>query len=122
MFKTAFTQETCKNFKTSGLPEAFDWLNLSLDIAKSLKEGDFSIPPDLQSKLRAPSILAQKLETWLIRSEDDIPTEVFLEKFNTYCLPDWDHYTHIRFAYLILVKHGRQEGNEIFLIYIEASY
>ena len=97
------------------MPEAFDWLNTSLDIAKSLKKGGLATPenPDLQAKLRAPNILAQKLESWLTRNENDIPIEEFLEKFKSYSLPDWDHYTHIRFAYLILVKHGRQEGNKI---------
>lgn len=115
VFKTSFTEETCKNFKSSGIPEAFDWLNTSLDIAKSLKKGGPAVPesPDLQAKLRAPNVLAQKLESWLTRTENDTSADAFLEQFKSYGLTDWDHYTHIRYAYLILVKHGRREGNGI---------
>jgi len=61
----------------------------------------------------APNVLAQKLESWLTRTENDTPPDDFLEKFKSYSLPEWDHYTHIRFAYLILVRHGRREGKDI---------
>jgi len=115
LFKVSFTKESRKNFRSSGIPGAFDWLNVTLDIAKSLKKGGPAIPqkPGLQANLRAPNVLSQKLESWLTRNENDMPTEEFLEKFKSYNLPDWDHYTHVRIAYLILVKHGRQEGNEM---------
>jgi len=116
VFKTSFTEGVCRDFRSSGVPEAFDWLSVSFDIAKSLKKGGPAIPENhyLQNRLRAPNVLAQKLESWLTRNENEIASEEFLEKFKSYMLTDWDHYTHIRFAYFILVKHGRQEGNDIF--------
>jgi len=49
------------------------------------------------------------------RTETDIPAEEFLRRFEAYDLPDWDHYTHIRIAYLMLEKYGRREG--IYIIY-----
>ncbi len=111
----ALTEESCKHFRSSGLPEAFDWLQAALDISKSINEG--KTPSSENSNLnpqfnqRAPNILANKLESWLTRSENDISADEFLEKFTAYNLPDWDHYTHIRLAYLILTKYGRQEGS-----------
>jgi len=59
---------------------------------------------------RSPSALSQKLDLWVARTETDIPAEEFLKRFEAYDLPDWDHYTHIRIAYLMLERYGRREG------------
>ena len=115
----AFTEETCKDFKASGLSEAFDWLNLALEITKSIKESKPAPAPAPQppANPRAPNILAHRLESWLVRSEKDISSEEFLDKFKTFSLSDWDHYTHIRLAYLILTRYGRKEGKKIFIFF-----
>lgn len=114
----------------TGLIEAFDWLSLAIEIAKTAKKGPGSQPPVVapQSEKsgpsstsdkpnpvatpRDPSVLAKRLGEWLQRTESDSPPEEFIQQFNEYRLPSWDHYTHIRLAYLILIAHGRQKGEK----------
>jgi len=110
-FKVALTEEAWHS-RSCGIPEAFDWLHFALDISKSINQGKtlLSESSNPQFNQRAPNILANQLESWLTRSENDISADEFLERFTSYNLPDWDHYTHIRLAYLILTKYGRQEG------------
>jgi hypothetical protein len=59
---------------------------------------------------RSPDLLAKRLESWVERAENDIDADEFLKHFHGYELPSWDHYTHIRIAYIILGKYGRQKG------------
>jgi hypothetical protein len=110
VFRTALTD---KGLETTGLPEAFDWLNLALEIAKS---GQSTIPKDLELAApnpRAQSTLSEKLESWLSKIENDFEPEEFLTKFRSFTLPSWDHYTHIRIAYVMLTKYGRKEGKDL---------
>jgi hypothetical protein len=53
----------------------------------------------------------QLLREWLER--EDAPDDVFLQEFNTYTLDKWDHYTHLRVAWLLLTRHGRQQGMDL---------
>jgi len=113
VFRTALTE---KGLETTGLPEAFGWLNLALEIAKS---GQSIIPKDLELAApnpRAQSTLSEKLESWLSRIENDLEPEEFLTKFRSFTLPSWDHYTHIRIAYVMLTKYGRKEGNVLTIL------
>ncbi|KAF6765434.1 ADP-ribosylation factor [Ephemerocybe angulata] len=102
----------------TGLQEAFDWLALALDIAKTTKKGSGPAPvvqsgtSTSRPNLREPSLLAKKLEEWLHRTESDSSPEDFIVQFTTYTLPTWDHYTHIRLAFLILAADGRQKGKD----------
>jgi len=128
VFRTSLVQSPAP-----GLPEAFDWLVLALDIAAgAVKKGAVAAAAGLVEKAdstkastkveslnpRDPDRLAQQLRSWLERTDRDIPAEEFIAKFNAYDLPDWDHYTHIRIAYLLLAGHGRQKGtwSDIFSI------
>lgn len=52
--------------------------------------------------------LETQLEEWLARPDE--PDEVFLSQLADYTLDSWDHYTHLRIAYIMLRKHGRREG------------
>ncbi|KAJ2915286.1 hypothetical protein MD484_g5142, partial [Candolleomyces efflorescens] len=109
----------------TGLTEAFDWLSLAIEIAKTAKKGQvpaISSSPEKSvttggsntvTNPRDPSILAKKLGEWLQRTESDSLPEEFIHQFNEFKLPSWDHYTHIRLAYLILVAHGRQKGKDL---------
>ena len=45
---------------------------------------------------------------WLRR--DDEPDDVFLGALRDYSLDSWDHYTHLRLAWILLGRHGRKEG------------
>jgi len=118
IFRTALTD---KGLETTGLPEAFDWLNLALEIAKSGRASS-AIPKGLQEPAppnpREQSILSEKLESWLTRIETDLEADEFLTKFRSFTLPAWDHYTHIRIAYVMLTKFGRKEGKDIYLLII----
>lgn len=48
------------------------------------------------------------LVEWLQRVDDD--DDVFLQKLEDATLELWDHYTHLRIAYLNLSRHGRRVG------------
>lgn len=113
----------------SGIPQAFDWLSLAIEISREQEKKGKQVPlPPIeehkeikeeklphQTSVRTPGNLAPKLDSWLARLQDDpLSPEEFLQKFNDVALPDWDHYTHIRLAYLILKLHGRQRGKPCF--------
>lgn len=105
VFKTSLT----KPIAEGGLPEAFDWLLFALEhsSAASIQRLAASkiIPAPTPSDVRY-----EKLDTWLNRAETDSSPEEFLSQFHGIKLPAWDHYTHIRIAFLILTTHGRQKG------------
>ena len=80
------TQLTCEDLSVSGLPQAFDWLNTAFEIVKASESTGQSIavlneaaatassekvaPTPTLDTPRAPNMLAQKLESWLVRSEN----------------------------------------------------
>jgi hypothetical protein len=64
---------------------------------------------------RDPVMLAQRLDEWVERAGKDSVPEEFLAQFHNYSLPSWDHYTHIRIAYIILTKYGRSKGQQSFI-------
>ncbi|KDR67804.1 hypothetical protein GALMADRAFT_216186 [Galerina marginata CBS 339.88] len=111
VFKTSMTGNTLVG---TGLPEAFDWLQLALEISKSGKNPSLlkAVEPRMPNP-RSQSTLAEKLESWLTRTETDSPPDELMARFNACRLPDWDHYTHIRIAYVILTKYGRKEGKDL---------
>lgn len=46
---------------------------------------------------------------------DELSDDEFLERFGSATLPDWSHKTHLRIAFLFLIRYGRQKGkNRIF--------
>lgn len=95
------------------LPDAFGWLLMALE---SVRKGN--APSSQISKLvpaRTTSVLEERLPSWLLRAEGDSSAAEFLRQFETINLPAWDHYTHIRIAYLMLTQYGRQKGENGFL-------
>lgn len=95
--------------RDSGLLVAFDWFHFALDNASSGNP----IPqplPQVMPDSRSSSHLTEKLNSWLARAETDTDPKVFIDQFHAIDLPDWDHYTHIRIAYLLLTMYGRREG------------
>ncbi|KAJ7318115.1 ADP-ribosylation factor [Mycena albidolilacea] len=92
------------------LPDAFGWLLMALE---SVRKGN--APPSQISKLvpaRTMHVLEERLPSWLLRAEGDSSAAEFLRQFETINLPAWDHYTHIRIAYLMLTQYGRQKGKD----------
>ncbi|KAF2444626.1 P-loop containing nucleoside triphosphate hydrolase protein [Karstenula rhodostoma CBS 690.94] len=114
---------------SSGLTEAFAWLS---DALPSTSDAAPPTPSEAEkttannlAALRSPSALSTTLESWLARAEKDIPPETLLERFYALDLDSWDHYTHLRLAYILLLTHGRREGKDkiftTFKTYIDNS-
>ncbi|KAK6992851.1 ADP-ribosylation factor [Favolaschia claudopus] len=102
------------------IPDAFGWLLMALESARkgtALPSTPAPAPKVLSA--RDPSVLDDRLSSWLARSESDTSPEEFLRQFETINLPAWDHYTHIRIAYLNLTIHGRQKGKDLIFEGIE---
>jgi len=112
-FETSF-QIDCHS-TSSGLAEAFSWLGEAIsaedETTKNAKPHTLETAQDLLADMRSPAALSAKLETWLARAEADLATgEELLQQFYAHDLPSWDHYTHLRLAYILLLKHGRRVG------------
>ncbi len=43
----------------------------------------------------------------------DESDRTFLAELADYTLDNWDHYTHLRIAFVLLQKHGRREGMKL---------
>ncbi|KAJ7026146.1 ADP-ribosylation factor [Mycena alexandri] len=83
------------------IPDAF---------ASKTKPTPLEVPkPVIGRKL---SNVEERLPEWLARAENDSPAADFLQQFEAITLPAWDHYTHIRIAYLLLTQFGRQKGKD----------
>ncbi|KAJ7471321.1 ADP-ribosylation factor [Mycena galericulata] len=92
------------------LPDAFGWLLMALESgaqAQPLGTSSEAVNP------RASSALEERLPSWLARAEGDSSPAEFLRQFEMIHLPSLDHYTHIRIAYLLLSKFGRQKGKDM---------
>ncbi|KAG6842905.1 hypothetical protein H0H93_002907, partial [Arthromyces matolae] len=100
IFGTSLTSPMDK----TGLPEAFGWLSYALENAAAGRKTapvQPTIPPQ-----RDPSRLAEKVESWVTRSETDDDSDQTISQFHSLSLPAWDHYTHIRIAFLLLTTYG----------------
>jgi len=89
-----------------GLLEGFGWL------VSSLTKKPFVPPlPPAAPELTEKDKLELQLEEWLNREDD--PDEEFLSKLRDFTLDSWDHYTHLRIAFILLNKHGRRDGMKL---------
>ncbi|KAJ7250600.1 ADP-ribosylation factor [Mycena rebaudengoi] len=118
----SFTVGTSLNqsLTEGALPEAFGWLLTALENPQSLPASGTSLtststskPVTVNATNPTATALEEKLSAWLRRTEADSPPEEFLRQFAETQLPAWDHYTHIRIAYLLLTKFGRQKGKDM---------
>ncbi|KAJ6591376.1 ADP-ribosylation factor family-domain-containing protein [Mycena sp. CBHHK59/15] len=97
------------------LADAFGWLRGAMERARK------GVPRQIASTAM-PDPHARTggtLEEWLQRAEADVAGDEFLRQFEALSLPAWDHYTHVRIAYLLLVRHGRQKGKDMIFAGIE---
>ncbi|KAG6840114.1 hypothetical protein C0991_008904 [Blastosporella zonata] len=105
------TTLTTGSMDKSGLPEAFEWLRYALDNASAGRK-----TPGVQATLPDPreaSLLKGKIESWVARAETENSPNQFISQFHSLSLPAWDHYTHIRIAFLLLTTYGRQKGKDM---------
>ncbi|KAJ7061990.1 ADP-ribosylation factor [Mycena amicta] len=91
------------------LVDAFAWLQNALTASVAGKSDATVRPKTTTQPAPEPS---SAMETWLARADNDSPDDVFLHQFDTLSLSAWDHYTHIRIAFVLLKKFGRQEGKD----------
>jgi hypothetical protein len=113
-YATALSGRTASIFKTSltqnvGLPDAFEWLLFALQNS-SAGNVTRSLNPQPTLDPRSSSILEEKFNSWLGRVDDDSDPQEFLTQFHSLSLPAWDHYTHIRIAFILLTTYGRHKG------------
>ncbi|KAJ7763158.1 ADP-ribosylation factor [Mycena maculata] len=99
-------------------PEAFGWLLAQIEKIKSGQPAQSAPAPALPDP-RSPAALQTKLDEWFMRAESDSSPEKFVRQFETLSLPAWDHYTHVRIAYLLLTIYGRQKGKNMIFDGIE---
>ncbi|KAF8069960.1 ADP-ribosylation factor [Lyophyllum atratum] len=113
IFKTSANQDIEK----TGLPDAFEWLRFALENAAAgrLTPATMQAMPDQ----RAASLLTEKIAFWVLRAENESDPQEFISQFHSLSLPAWDHYTHIRIAFLLLTIYGRQKGKDIIFDGIE---
>ncbi len=94
--------QACCATSGEGVREGLDWL------AHALKHPEGVPSPPLPPPCAPPTSEDRKpdvLEEWLSRIDE--PDEVFLAQLEACTLQCWDHYTHLRIAYLMLNKHER---------------
>ncbi|KDQ27307.1 hypothetical protein PLEOSDRAFT_1042612 [Pleurotus ostreatus PC15] len=104
----------------SGIPEAFYWLRLVLQLSPT--SGNVTKEPSVPTSGHVDlqnGGLAEKLDTWVTRASSDVPANEYLSLFEAVNLPSWDHYAHVRIAYIILTKFGRQKGKDLIFNGIE---
>ncbi|KAJ7768521.1 ADP-ribosylation factor [Mycena metata] len=99
-----------QSFTEGPIPDAFGWLLTALENASKMTPTALAVPKSAIA--RNPSNLEERLPGWLARAENDSPAADFLQQFEAINLPAWDHYTHIRIAYLLLTQFGRQKGKD----------
>lgn len=106
--------QPCSCNRNFGLHEGMQWL---VDVLATPNAGRHPSAVDAvaAASANAPpqqlSAQEQMLHEWLERV--DLPDDVFLQQFDTYTLDKWDHYTHLRVAWLLLSRHGRQQGMDL---------
>ena len=117
-YATALSGRTASIFQTSltqntGLPDAFEWFLFALqnslagNVTRSLTTQTTPDP-------RSPTTLEEKFNSWLGRVENDSDPHDFITQFPV-SLPAWDHYTHIRIAFILLTTYGRQKGQPLYV-------
>ena len=61
--------------------------------------------------MRSPAALSAKLKSCLCRAEaDPVDAEKLLHQLYALDLVSWDHYTHLRLAYILLLKQWKETG------------
>jgi ADP-ribosylation factor protein 1 len=68
------------------------------------RKNEMYFGPEEEEAARLEAMLTE----WLSREDDS--DEIFLQQLEDATLGIWDHYTHLRIAWLFLTKYGRREG------------
>ena len=69
------------------------------------------------SKQSQENQMESQLEEWLQRVDE--PDDVFLHQLRACTLDAWDHYTHLRIAFVLLRRHDRRVGMQRIFSYIK---
>ncbi|KAJ3185247.1 DNA repair protein rad50 [Gaertneriomyces sp. JEL0708] len=101
-----FTIFPVSAFTSEGLQNAFDWLGDVLN-GNACLSGDQPLLPST----------ASKIDSWLKRQDEADVT--FIDQLEDFTLPYWDHYAHLRIAYIYLTTYGRRKGKDMIFSRIE---
>jgi hypothetical protein len=109
--------QACSCRLGTGLDDGMQWLvrTLALPDAGRHPAAGAAAPA---APAQPVSAQEQLLGEWLERQ--DSPDDDFLQQFNSYTLDKWDHYTHLRVAWLLLTRHCRQQGMRLIFSGIKA--
>ena len=112
----------CSVVTQDGINDGLVWLHDALLQTRPSLSGSSSSqpppppPPDesttSSNELTAEEQQAKRLEELLLEwlDRDDIPPDMFLQHLEDATLDIWDHYTHLRIAWLFMTRHGRRVG------------
>ena len=113
----------CSAMTSDGMYEGLDWLHDTLrnrppppppstgtnsEPDSDEGGGTATLSPPLSPAEQEAQRLEALLLEWLER--DDLAPDTFLAQVEDATLDIWDHYTHLRIAWLLLSRHGRREG------------
>ncbi|KAI9000249.1 hypothetical protein BC832DRAFT_541389 [Gaertneriomyces semiglobifer] len=101
-----FTIFPVSAFTSEGLQNAFHWLGGVLNQKAGLS-GDQPLLPSTTSKI----------DSWLKRQDE--ADDTFINQLEDFTLPYWDHYAHLRIAYIYLTTYGRRKGKDMIFSRIE---
>ena len=102
-----------------GIEEAMDWIvhtlqNPSMSAASRSNAGDDGNgeatrdSAERGKESQKEHNLDKVFQEWIAREDD--PDDIFLGRLHDATLDVWDHYTHLRIAWLHLTRFGRREG------------
>ncbi|KAJ3780643.1 ADP-ribosylation factor family-domain-containing protein [Lentinula aff. detonsa] len=127
IFRVSLVQDN--DNQSANLVPAFDWLLANLKNTPLIPDATGILIPSTNSNPTQGIDVAgeslekekqKKLNEWISRAQSELTTEEdFLTQFHSINLPSWDHYTHIRLAYVILTTFGRQKGKNMIFTGIE---
>jgi GTPase SAR1 family protein len=109
----------CSALTRETLDEGMTWLTTAIAQPPGSDSDHMSPPPPPPAPGVVSNLTPQQEEAkrheellidWLERQDGDDDT--FLAKLLDYTLESWDHYTHLRIAWVYLSKYGRREGLE----------
>lgn len=117
----------CSAKTREGIMEGLDWIHDVLlqgprSFHPTKDEGDENGDDDGDKNLSAEEEESKRLESLLLEwlEREDLPPTEFLQRIDDATLDAWDHYTHLRIAWLNLGLYGRRNGMKRIFSMIES--
>lgn len=123
--KRSWNAQECIGTEGIGLMEGFQWLNTAL-LGHTNSSTNLYVPSSLTLASNNDSSIKLQMSwseyaankqmkksakvDYISRASSDISEDLFLAQLNDYSLNIWDHYTHLRLAWIFISKHGFEDG------------